>query len=164
MSKRAVDQLTRGTLAGSIAGVTATAGQLNVVGPAFGSVAFDRGIKVAAKALSGTTIHAAVDNWQNPESGSIVITKVVVDVTTVATGAAKLDIGTTATNATTASDNLIDGIDVNAATGLLGVGDGDGTNGKQQQKLAAGKWVTFKEISGDVTGLVGVCYIQYIVV
>jgi len=157
--ERFLSQLARGILPG----ITATAGQLNNVGPAFGSVAADRAIKVAIKPLAGATIHAGVDNWQNPEAGSIIIQRVIVDVTTVATAAAKLDIGTTATNATTASDNLIDGIDVNAATGLLGQADGDGTtNSKLQQKLATGKWVTIKEISGDTTGLVGNLYIFYI--
>lgn len=139
-----------------------TAAQFNQVMAAFGTVTFDRAPKIAIKALTGAALHAAVVAWQNPEAASIIITKCVVDVTTVATGAGKLDIGTTATNATTASDNLIDGIDVNAATGLLGQADGDGTtNSKLQQKLAAGKWVTFKEISGDVTGLVANAYIHY---
>ena len=102
-----------------------------------------------------------VQAWQNPESVSIVISRVIVDVTTIASAACKLDLGTTATDATTASDNLIDGIDVNAGTGLLGIADGDGTNGKYQQKLASGKWVTVKEISGNATGLVGAAYIYY---
>lgn len=139
-----------------------TAAQFNQVMAAFGAVSFDRAPKIAIKALTGAGIHAAVVNWQNPEAVSIIITRVIVDVTTVSTGAGKLDIGSTATSATTASDNLIDGIDVNAATGLLGQADGDGvTNSKFQQKLAAGKWVTFKEISGDVTGLVANAYITY---
>jgi len=147
-----------------IAGTTLafTAAQFNQVMAAFGAVTFDRAVKVAIKPLVGATIHAGVVAWQNPEAVSIVITRAIVDVTTVATGAAKLDIGTTATNATTASDNLIDGIDVNAATGLLGQADGDGTtNSKLQQKLAAGKWVTVKEISGDATGLAGNLYVHY---
>ncbi len=130
-----------------------------------GGVAFDRLPKCAVKALTGAGLHAAVQAWQNPEAVSIIITKVIVDVTTVATGAAKVDVGTTAVSATTASDNLIDGIDVNAAAGLLGQADGDGTtNSKLQQKLATGKWVTFKEISGDVTGLVANAYIFYVLV
>lgn len=139
-----------------------TAAQFNQVMAAFGTVTFDRAQKIAIKPLVGATIHAGVVAWQNPEAVSIVITRAVVDVTTVATGACKLDIGTTATNATTASDNLIDGIDVNAATGLLGQADGDGTtNSKLQQKLATGKWVTIKEISGDATGLAGNLYVTY---
>lgn len=139
-----------------------TAAQFNQVMAAFGTVTFDRGVKVAIKALTGAGLHAGVLSWQNPEATAIIITRAIVDVTTVATGAAKMDVGTTATNATTASDNLIDGIDVNAATGLLGQADGDGTtNSKLQQKLAAGKWVTFKEISGDATGLVANVYISY---
>lgn len=141
-----------------------TAAQFNQVMAAFGAVTFDRAVKIAIKPLVGATIHAGVVAWQNPEAVSIVITRAVVDVTTVATGAAKLDIGTTATNATTVSDNLLDGIDVNAATGLLGVADGDAPgvgNGLAQVKLASGKWATIKEISGNTTGLAGNLYVHY---
>lgn len=118
--------------------------------------------KVAKVSLTGNAIHGGVQAWQNPEAGTILVTKVITDLTTVATAAAKLDIGTTATSNVTASDNLIDGIDINATTGLLGLADGDGTNGKAQQKLATGKWVTFKEISGDASGAVLDVYVFYV--
>lgn len=124
----------------------------------------DKSVIMDTLTLTGSAIHGGVQAWTNPEAGSIVITRAIVDVTTVATAAAKLDIGTTASSSTTASDNLLDGIDVHSGTGLLGIDDGDAPgagNGKHQQKLAAGKWVTVKEISGDATGLVGVLYIYY---
>jgi hypothetical protein len=116
---------------------------------------------VAVQAITGNSIHAAVTAWQNPEAVSIIIHRVIADITTPATAAASLDIGTTATNATTASDNLIDGIDIHTAGGLFSTADGDATNAKAQQKLASGKWVTLKEISGDASGAVGRLYIHY---
>lgn len=111
--------------------------------------------------------------WQNPESGSIIVHRVIVDVTTISTGAANLDVGTTATNATTLSDNLLDGLDVHTGTGCFdgsytSILDGTvayGTNGRGSQKLAAGKWVTGSSVGGSaITGLVGNAYIYYTIV
>lgn len=116
---------------------------------------------IAKVALAALDTAGGVFAWQNPEGASIIITKVVIDVTTVASGAATVDVGTTATNATTLSDNLLDGVDVHTAAGLLGVADGDGTNGKAQQKLASGKWVTGSKASGACAALVGFAYIHY---
>jgi prophage tail gpP-like protein len=139
-----------------------TAAQFNQIMAAFGTVTFDRAEKVAVKAIAGAALHAGVLSWQNPESGAIVITRVVYDVTTKSTGASTTDIGTTPTSAVTASDNLIDGLDTGTANICADNFDNKGANGKSLQKLAAGKWVTFKEASGDVTGLVANAYIYYI--
>ena len=87
------------------------------------------------------------------------------DITTVATGACTLDVGLTAVSATTTSDTLLDGIDVNAATAVfdsMNYALDSGANAKAQ-KLAEGKWVTFDEKSGDATGLAGKAYIEYVV-
>src|SRR5262245_13163775 len=98
---------------------TVTRAILNQIGAAFGSVSFDRGVKVGVKAITGAVLHAGVLSWQNPEASAILITRVVYDVTTKSTGASTTDIGTTATSATTASDNLLDGIDTGTATGVF---------------------------------------------
>lgn len=120
--------------------------------------------KTAKVALNGTTIHGGVQAWQNPEAGSIVVTEVVVVVSTVATAAGDLDVGTTATGATTASDNLIDGVDVHSATGAFDNNTDKGSNGKTRQRLAAGKWVTFSDDGvGDVSGMVAAAYISYVI-
>lgn len=134
------------------------------VASAFGSVAFDRAPKVAIKAITGAALHAGVLNWQNPESSAIIILRIIYDVTTNSTGASTTDIGTTATSATTASDNLIDGLDSGSAAIVADNLINGGTNGKASQKLASGKWVTFKEASGDATGLVANAYIEYVVI
>jgi len=119
--------------------------------------------KFATLALSGAAIHAGVVGLVNPEGADVIITRRFVHVTTPSTGAAKLDVGTTTVSIATASDNLIDGIDVNAAAGAFGPDDGDGANAKENQVWASGKWVTVKEISGDATGLVGTLFIFYII-
>jgi hypothetical protein len=119
---------------------------------------------VAIKAITGAALHAGVLNWQNPESSAIVILRIIFDVTTDSTGASTTDIGTTATSATTASDNLIDGLDSGSAAIVADNLINGGTNGKASQKLASGKWVTFKEASGDATGLVANAYIEYVVI
>ena len=164
------NRVTRGTVLFSkltIGGVSLTSAVmtvLNTLAAAIGTVTFDRAPKVAVKAISGALLHAGVLNWQNPEAGAIAITRVIFDVTTDSTGASTTDIGTTATSATTASDNLIDGVDSGSAAICADNITNAGTNGKAIQKLAAGKWVTIKEASGDATGLVGNLYVEYVVI
>jgi hypothetical protein len=99
---------------------------------------------------------------KNPEGAAIIILGITFDLTAVATGACSLDIGTTPTSATTASDNLIDGLDVHTATGVFTRLDQVGANGLARQKLAAGKWVTGSKDSGASAGLTGNAYIEYL--
>jgi hypothetical protein len=140
-----------------------TVAQFNQIMAAFGTVSFDRGVKVAKVALTATTATTggAVAAWANPEAGAIIIVRALIDITTVSTGAAALDIGTTATNATTSSDTLLDGVDVNAATGVFDNVTDKGTNGKARQRLASGKWVTVTG-SASTVGMVGSMYIFYV--
>lgn len=118
--------------------------------------------RIAAVPLAGLADTAGgIGSWQNPERVSVIITRIVVNITTVATAACTADVGTTATSATTSSDNLIDGADLNAATGIKdNIADG-GTNGKARQLLASGKWVTFSRASGASADFVGKAYIEY---
>jgi hypothetical protein len=118
------------------------------------------GVRVARVSLGGAALQAGVQAWQNPHSDAVLVHQVLLDVTTQSTGACTVDIGSTATSATTASDNLIDGASV-ASAALINNEDSAGTNGKTAQKVAAGKWVTFKSASGDATGLVAVAYLYY---
>lgn len=118
--------------------------------------------RVAIKTIAGADLDAASLNWQNTHSGAVEIVRAVLDVTTAATGACTVDIGTTATSATTSSDNLIDGKDVNAAAGSFDNVDDKGTNGKATQRLASGKWVTINEASGSAAGLAAKLILEYI--
>lgn len=117
--------------------------------------------RIAVVPLAGLAdTGGGIGAWQNPERVSIIITRLVVDVTTQSTGACTMDAGTTATNATTSSDNLIDGASL-AAVAVFDNGGDAGTNGKQKQKLASGKWVTFSRATGASAGMVGKAYIHY---
>lgn len=146
-----------------------TAAQFNQIMAAFGTVTFDRGVKTAVVSLTGAAIHAGTGGviaWQNPEASAILIQRVILDLATVSTGAATLDVGVTEVSATTTSDTLLDGVDANAATGVfdsMNAALDAGANAKAQ-KLAAAKWVTIDEKTGDATGLVGKLYIQYVVI
>jgi hypothetical protein len=120
--------------------------------------------KIAKVALAAADTGGGVLAWQNPESSSIVITRLVVDVTTKSTAACTVDFGTTETNATTSSDTLLDGVDVGTAAGTFDNITDKGTNGKSRQKLASGKWVTGSMASGAAAGLAGYAYIEYFLI
>lgn len=147
-----------------LAGATYTTTQLNQVTDAFGTVDFDRAVKVARVALAAVDTAGGVFAWQNPEASAVLVHRVLLDVTTKTTGACTLDAGMTATSATTLADNLIDGQDINAATGVFDNIDNQGTNGTSKQKVAAGKWVTGSVASGASAGLVGFAYIFYTII
>jgi hypothetical protein len=147
-----------GTLDINGTNLTSTAAELNLVDGA------DRITKIAKVALGVADTAGGVLSWANPEGVAIIITKIVVDVTTVSTGACTMDFGTTAVSATTTSDTLIDGLDTNSAVITADNITDKGTNGKSRQKLAAGKWVTGSKASGAAAGTAGFAYIHYTVV
>jgi len=139
--------------------ITSNAAELNLVDNA------DRIEKVAKIALSAVNTAGGVFAWQNDEGASIIVTGLYLNVTTKTTGACSLDCGTTATSATTLSDNLINAVDVNSAAGVFDNITDKGTNGKSRQLLASGKWVTGSVVSGGASaGIVGFAYIRYIVI
>lgn len=122
----------------------------------------DRQLITEVVAVSGAALQAAnLTLWTAP--AKCIVTRVMLDVTTVATGACTVDIGYTAATATTSSDTFLDGVDVNAATALFDSQNAaldSGANAKAQL-AASGKWITADSASGDATGLVANVYIQY---
>lgn len=118
--------------------------------------------QVARVALTALDTGGGIFSWANPEDVAIIITGLFFDLTTKATAACTLDAGTTATSETTVSDNLIDGLDINAATGLFDNFTDKGTNGRSRQKLAVGKWVTGSMKTGAAAGTAGYAYIRYV--
>ncbi|MEB3196812.1 MAG: hypothetical protein VKP62_06370 [Candidatus Sericytochromatia bacterium] len=130
---------------------------------AAGSVTFDRSVKVAKVALAAVDTAGGVFAWANPEAGAIIVERVVIDVTTASSAACTVDVGVTATSATTSADNLLDGQSVATAAVLDNI-ENQGTNGKSAGRLASGKWVTASVASGASAGLVGSAYIHYILV
>ena len=130
--------------------ITATAAELN------------RSTKKVTGALAAVDTGGGIFAWANPEAGAILVQHVVLNVTTKTTGACSIDVGTTATNATTSSDTLIDGKDIAAATGIFTNDESAGTNGKPFKRLASGKWVTGSMVAGGATaGLAGTYEIYY---
>ena len=124
----------------------------------------NRIVKVAKVALGAANTGGGVLSWANPESSTIMIQRILLNITTKATGACTIDVGTTDTNGTTSSDNLIDGLDTHTAAGLFDNYDDSGTNGKTKQLLATGKWVTGSKASGAAAGTVGFAYIEYVII
>jgi len=122
-----------------------------------------KAIKVAKVALAGVaaTTGGALFSWANPEGQSIIIQRLLIDITTKSTGAANVSFGVAA-NATTSSANLID---TYAAGGTEKVVDNhvDGsTNGKFNQKMTATQYLTGTG-SATTAGLVGSVYIEYVI-
>ncbi len=121
--------------------------------------------KMAKVALASGDENDFAFAWQNPERTPIIVTRVLVDITTAGgTASAVLDIGTAA-NATTKSDNLIDGLDVNTTGIFDNITDG-GTNGKSRQRLDAKggttDYITGQILAAKAENLVGNVYIEYI--
>ena len=121
-------------------------------------------LQCAKVALAASDSAAGVFSWQNPESAAILISRVVVDLTTAATAACTIDFGT-AGDGTGSSDDLLDGLDVNTASGVFDNIADKGTNGKELQRLDAKggttDYVTASKATGATAGLVGNAYIFY---
>lgn len=123
---------------------------------------FDRLPKIAVIPLvAGVDTGGGIVSWVNPEGVAIIIDRAELDVTTIATAACSVSVGTTVASATTSVATLIDTCDVHSATGLFDNITEKGTNGKSRQKLAAGGWVTATSASGASAGLVGNLHLHY---
>lgn len=110
--------------------------------------------------LASDDTGGGVASLLNPFGFDVIVTEAIVDITTAATAAGTLDVGIAA-GATTSNDTLIDGLDVNAATGTFINSVDGGTNG------GAARWeddeyLTASKASGSMAGLAGVLYIKAI--
>lgn len=110
-------------------------------------------------ALGHADTAGGVLSLANPEGVNLIVTKLVLNVTTVATGACTVDAGIAA-NGTTLNDTLIDGADVNAAVGSFG--SPSGTHGVPAVLWGSDKYLTVSKASGAAAGLAGNAYIEYI--
>src|SRR5512146_2928977 len=68
--------------------------------------------RVAKMALAAVDTGGGVASWQNNTGQAVIVNRLEIDVTTVATGACSVSAGQTATSGTTSSANLIDTLDV----------------------------------------------------
>lgn len=90
----------------------------------------------------------------NPWGMPVYITRALLVVDTVATAACTVDVGVAA-DASTSADNLIDGKDVNAATGYFDNLIAPGSNGLAGKVWTASQYVNVTKASGNANGLVG---------
>lgn len=124
-------------------------------------------MKVAVGDLAKGNADAYAFAWQNPEAAKILVHRLLVDVTTAGgTGSSVLDAGRAAT-ATTESDDLIDGANLNAVALYDNISDG-GTNGESRAKLdekgGSNDHITGRIKTANAAALAGKYYIYYTVV
>lgn len=112
-------------------------------------------------ALAALDTGGGVLSLANPEGADVIVTRLVLDVTTKSTAACTLD-GGIAAAATTVADDLIDGLDVNAATGVFDNIDDQGTNGQSVVKWGSDEFLTISKKTGAAAGLAGYAYVEYI--
>jgi hypothetical protein len=149
-------------------GNTAVAGTLSVDGAAdVGDLTIGSNsaipIRVDKVALTASDDTCGVLDWTNPHSGSaVMVLRLAVDVTTASTEACTLDFGVDDAG-DTSDDTLIDGLDVNSATGLFDNIENGGTNGEQIVRVADGYHVVGSMASGAAAGLAGSAYIVYVI-
>ncbi len=104
--------------------------------------------------LAASDAAAGVLSLLNGTGRDLFVTRLVLRVTTASSGAGTVDAGVAATEVS--DDTLIDGLDVNAATGAFDNITNKGTNGKPQGKLwPSGQYLTVTKASGATAGLVG---------
>lgn len=112
-------------------------------------------LKVALAALDTA---GGILSLANPEGCDLIVTKLALNVTTIATAACTVDVGIAA-NGSTSADNLIDGQDVHSATGAFA---NLGTNGKRAMLWKSAEFLNISMATGAAAGLKGAAYIEYI--
>jgi len=115
--------------------------------------------------IAGGNANAFAFAWQNPHSNPIIVTRLILDITTAGgTADGELDAGS-APDATTHSDDLIDGVDPNAVAVYDNIDD-KGANGQSKVKLdakgGATDWLTCQILLQNEAALDGRYYIEYI--
>jgi len=136
-------------------GATVTTAEINLL------AGTDRIVRTEVVPLAAVDTAGGVFAWA--PGAAAIIQRVFLDVTTKTTEACTIDVGV-ANDGTTLSDTLIDGLDINAATGLFDNITDKGVNGKSRQRCGATQYVTGSMASGASAGLVGNVYIEYILI
>ncbi len=132
-----------------------------------GTIAASTPIALSTKlSVAGASGSAGVfASLANPFGADVIVTRAIFRTTVIATAAATVDIGIGA-DATTSNDGLMDGLDVNAALGVFdsSLAANAGTNGRPSEVWATTGFLNVAEASGNVNGLVGIVYIEAILV
>ena len=110
------------------------------------------------EALASADTAGGVVAVLNPFGVDVIVTDVVLNVTTAATATCTLNAGVAA-NATTTSDTLIDGVDVNTAVGVFDNHANAGTNGGSDL-WESDEYITVSKATGSAAGLEGTVYIR----
>ena len=122
-------------------------------------------LKCAKARLGSSDSRGGVLAWRNPEAGPIIVVRLVIDRTTRSRASCTVDFGSSARR-NRSSDNLIDGLDVNAPTRVEDNFDNRGANGTSLQRLDAkgGRtdYITGSKATGSAAGLAGNAYIFYL--
>lgn len=123
--------------------------------------------KIVRVPLVAGAANAFAFNFQNPEASNIIIERVFVDITAAGgTAGALLNVGTGAT-ATTAANNLITALGINA-TGIFDNVSDAGASGKSRALLnvagGAVPYITGQITTQNATALAGTAYIVYFTV
>lgn len=114
-----------------------------------------RSIAIAATKESGQVVAIA-----NTEDTAVIVKRAVLHVKTASTGACTLDIGIAA-DATTSSDNLMDGLSTaGVPVGIYDNIENQGSNGRSSVYWPSGSYLTASVASGDANGLVADLYVD----
>jgi len=129
--------------------------------------AYQDGVKVAKGDLEAGLVNSIAFAWQNPESSAILVQRVIIDVTTIATTAgAIMDVGVVA-SATATAATIFDDIAIHTKgvyDHLFVSGAGAGGVHKMDANGGSNDYITGKALTQASTGLVGKYYIEYVVV
>lgn len=117
-------------------------------------------IKMPISISASKTSGSLATSVQNPERTAVIAELSYIHIRTGSSAACTVDIGTATTDVT--SDNLMDGLSVNAAANTIYDNITDkGTNGKSRQYVAANSYFTAYVASGNANGLVADVYFNY---
>jgi len=117
-----------------------------------------RVIKGALTAITATTAGGLLAVL-NPTAKTVMVERMILDITAAVTAATTADIGIAA-NGTTSSDTLLDGVALNVATTRDNTVSG-GTNGKGAAKWTSGQYITGTTSAALTTGFAGTYAIHY---
>ncbi len=118
------------------------------------------GLHVERLTLDATVgLNGTMAAWENKWSGDALVSLVVLNVTTAATGAATSNVGASAT-ATGTADDIIDGTDIGTAAIVANNISSAGTNGLATAIIPTGEYVTIRALA-DPAGLVGNMWVYF---
>lgn len=111
--------------------------------------------------LTASDAAAGIFSVQNTYGTDLIVLRIVIFITTAATGSCTVDIGE-GSSASSSFDNIIDGLNAGAGAGAAdNLGD-PGTNGHSSRVWKSGEYINASMASGAAAGLVGTFAIQAI--